>query len=218
MGGMPVAQSSPRSAPARSTRARPTDDELLDAARSVFAEQGFRNTTMSAIAARSNSTKPTLYAHFGDKDALYATLLEREAAACRALLFDAYERSAALDLDAQVSADTVALFDFVRTDPDAFALLFGGDITSAAVEVREKLLADINDQIALRLRNYQSRTGAGLRRTAITQGDRQLAAMLVGVAVNAAQHAMVHRRDLTRACRLASAFSTAALSNLRTDD
>jgi Bacterial regulatory proteins, tetR family len=40
--------------------ARPTDDQLLDAARAVFGVHGFRQATMEGIAQRAGSTKPTL--------------------------------------------------------------------------------------------------------------------------------------------------------------
>ena len=75
-------QSSPdRSSARRSPAARPTDDELLDAARAVFAERGYAQATMGLIADRADSTKPTLYAHFGDKAALFRTTVRREVAA-----------------------------------------------------------------------------------------------------------------------------------------
>lgn len=52
--------------------------ELLDAARVVFAAHGYRTASMDAIAEQANSTKPTLYAHFGSKQELFRRLFERE--------------------------------------------------------------------------------------------------------------------------------------------
>jgi AcrR family transcriptional regulator len=198
----------------RSTRARPTDDELLDAALTVFADKGFQATTMSQIAERSNSSKPTLYAHFGDKDALYSRLLAREADTCRTMLFAAYAANADLGLRDQVTADTRALFDYVATHPHGFALLFGGDITSTVAEVREKVLADVRDQVVRRLHDYLKRRDAGATDRPPTSDEQQLAAMLVGVAVSAAQHAQATHGNLPRACALAAGFSNAALTHL----
>ncbi|MEV0066993.1 TetR/AcrR family transcriptional regulator [Amycolatopsis sp. NPDC050768] len=193
----------------RSTRARPTDDELLDAARTVFVECGFRATTMNAIADRSGSTKPTLYAHFGDKNTLYRRLLDREAAACRARLFAEYERNDGLGLRTQVAADTQALFDYAAAEPDGFRLLFGVDITSDTIAVRELLLADIDEQVTRRIRAYLTARGLPPR-----DDERRLANILVGVATTSARHAIDHGLDLTSAARLAADFSTAALVNL----
>ncbi|GAB4583799.1 TetR/AcrR family transcriptional regulator [Nocardia sp. IFM 10818] len=72
------------------TQRRPTDDELLDAARAVFAEHGYRAGNMDAIARQANSTKPTLYKHFGSKEDLFRRLFDREAAAMRAAVLPVY--------------------------------------------------------------------------------------------------------------------------------
>lgn len=73
------------------TQRRPTDDELLDAACAVFAELGYRAASMDAIASRANSTKPTLYAHFGSKKDLFRRLFEREATVMQATLLPVYD-------------------------------------------------------------------------------------------------------------------------------
>ncbi|MEV6278118.1 TetR/AcrR family transcriptional regulator [Nocardia sp. NPDC051832] len=72
------------------TRRRPTDDELLDAACVAFAELGYRGTSMDAVARQANSTKPTLYAHFGSKEELFRRLFHREADIMRAALLPVY--------------------------------------------------------------------------------------------------------------------------------
>ncbi|HET6152541.1 MAG TPA: helix-turn-helix domain-containing protein [Marmoricola sp.] len=193
----------------RSTSVRPTDDSLLDAARAVFAEHGFKTATMSAIAERCDSTKPTLYAHFGDKEALYRRLLEREADVCRGMLFSAYERHADLGLREQVRADTQALFDYIAANPEGFQLIFGSDITSTSGAVRETLLSDIDHQLRRRIEDYLVRKGAEP-----SSDVQQLAVMLAAVAVSAARHAIDEGRDLQRASAVAGAFSAAALANL----
>jgi AcrR family transcriptional regulator len=198
---------------ARSTRARPSDDDLLDAALGVFADSGYRATTMAAVAVAADSTKPTLYAHFGDKDTLYQRLIEREADACRTWLFAAYERNATLPLNDQVGGDITTFFDYAEAHPHGFALLFGSDIAAQAAAVREALRVDVNNQVATRVGNYLA-----LHSEVRTHPEdvTQLAAMLVGVAVSAAQHAIATGGNLTRAGRLAAKFCTAALLNLPT--
>ncbi len=49
---------------------------ILDAARSVMLREGFRGATMEGIARAAGIAKPTLYAQFADKEAVFAALLE----------------------------------------------------------------------------------------------------------------------------------------------
>lgn len=46
-------------------------DRLIDAARRVFAAQGFERASMEEIAAAAGAGKPTLYRYFASKDALF---------------------------------------------------------------------------------------------------------------------------------------------------
>jgi AcrR family transcriptional regulator len=54
--------------------------QLIDAARRVFAERGFRGATTRQIAAAAGVTEALIFQHFPDKDALYAAILDEEAA------------------------------------------------------------------------------------------------------------------------------------------
>lgn len=54
--------------------------QLIDAARRVFAERGFRGATTRQIAAAAGVTEALIFQHFADKDALYAAILDEEAA------------------------------------------------------------------------------------------------------------------------------------------
>jgi TetR/AcrR family transcriptional repressor of mexJK operon len=48
---------------------------VVDAARSLFLEQGYAGTTMEQIAARAGLTKRTVYNNYGDKDALFTQIV-----------------------------------------------------------------------------------------------------------------------------------------------
>jgi TetR/AcrR family transcriptional repressor of nem operon len=52
-------------------------DEALDLARDVFWQQGFQGTSLDDITAATGLAKPSLYAAFGDKNALFLKILER---------------------------------------------------------------------------------------------------------------------------------------------
>lgn len=49
---------------------------ILDAAATVFAEEGFERATMKRIAEVCGITKVTLYAHFRDKERVYRTVMD----------------------------------------------------------------------------------------------------------------------------------------------
>ena len=52
-------------------------DEALDLARDVFWRKGFLGTSLDDITAATGLAKPSLYAAFGDKNALFLKVLER---------------------------------------------------------------------------------------------------------------------------------------------
>ncbi|MFC7491333.1 MULTISPECIES: TetR/AcrR family transcriptional regulator [unclassified Knoellia] len=51
--------------------------QLLDVAESVFAQHGYQDTTMEAIAAAAGITKPVIYDHFGSKENLLVAVVAR---------------------------------------------------------------------------------------------------------------------------------------------
>jgi AcrR family transcriptional regulator len=57
---------------------------ILDAARALVLKHGLRGTSMEAIARQAGVAKPTLYAYYPDKPAVFAALLERLIGAWRA--------------------------------------------------------------------------------------------------------------------------------------
>lgn len=52
-------------------------DEVLDLARDVFWKNGFQSTSLDDITAATGLSKPSLYAAFGDKNALFLNILDR---------------------------------------------------------------------------------------------------------------------------------------------
>jgi TetR/AcrR family transcriptional regulator len=55
--------------------------QLIDVARRVFAERGFRGATTRQIAAAAGVTEALIFQHFPDKDSLYAAILDQQASA-----------------------------------------------------------------------------------------------------------------------------------------
>jgi AcrR family transcriptional regulator len=61
-------------------RASEVDERILDAARRVFLERGLAGASIDEIAARARSGKPTIYARFASKEALFAAVVMRNVA------------------------------------------------------------------------------------------------------------------------------------------
>ncbi len=61
--------------PVRAERAADTQRRIAMAARELFAENGFRGTTVARIAERAGIAAPTVYASFGSKGAIVRALL-----------------------------------------------------------------------------------------------------------------------------------------------
>ncbi len=99
--------------------------QLLDTARTVFAERGFHPTAMNDIADAAGVTKPVLYQHFASKRDLYREVLEDVGGRLEETIAKA--AIGAPGPREQVEAGFGAYFRFVAMDQDAFQVLFGGD-------------------------------------------------------------------------------------------
>src|SRR6516225_5581578 len=54
------------------------DERVLEAARKIFLERGFEGASIDEIAEAARAGKPTIYARFGDKRALFTTVVTRD--------------------------------------------------------------------------------------------------------------------------------------------
>ncbi|MBE1493503.1 AcrR family transcriptional regulator [Amycolatopsis lexingtonensis] len=198
-----------RSSTRRSPAARPTDGELLDAARAVFAERGYAQATMGLIADRADSTKPTLYAHFGDKAALFRATVTREVAALRDWVLAAYETANGRPLEDRVRLSVMAMFSYAGAHPDSFRLLFDSAVDEMSNE-RRALADTVTTHVLARVREHLLARG----RTP-GPGAELLAAMMVGLVGRAAMH-VSHSPgvDPIAAGELATGFVMAALRGL----
>ena len=92
--------SMPDDTPVLSPRAAATRQRILDAALAEFAAKGLAGARVDEIAARAGANKRMLYAHFGNKEDLWLTVLERAYAAKR-------EEERALRVDAMPPAEAM---------------------------------------------------------------------------------------------------------------
>lgn len=109
--------------PPKSARGRPKDPEkrkaIFAAARKIFREKGYINTSMQEIADAAGVSKLTLYSHFEDKDDLFRMALEELGQAIR---FDQDLVSIAEKSDPHTTLMHVARFVMITlTSPESLA-------------------------------------------------------------------------------------------------
>ena len=104
--------------PAASGPGRPKDlgkrAAILEAAKQLFAREGFNGVSMDQIAAEAGVSKLTVYSHFGDKDALFAAAVQ---AKCEEMLPDAlFEIELTGSVRDQLRAIGEAFFALITSD------------------------------------------------------------------------------------------------------
>jgi AcrR family transcriptional regulator len=197
----------------RTTTRRPrhSEDALLDAARTVFAQEGFQGASMDAIAGAGGTTKPTLYDRFGSKRRLYEQAVQRDADALVAHLFAEYSEVADGPVGEMVEASMRAYFGFFADRPDAFGLLFASGRSEPAVVMAERVLDTVTDRLADMVEAVLARTGRER-----VPSTRLLAAMLLGIAHHGVA-AVRHDPSLSSedAQRLGTDLALAGLRDMR---
>jgi len=161
--------------------------QLLDVARSVFARDGYRGTSMEAIAEAAGVTKPVLYQHFSSKHALYASLLEAEIGQLTAALVRAFDL--AEGNEERLRLGFGAYLGFVEAREDAFLLLFTEGI--GLDDAFQRRVSRFREWVADRITAI-IRAEAGLPEARA----RALAVAIVGMAESAATWWLSERRPL----------------------
>jgi AcrR family transcriptional regulator len=69
-------------------------EDILNTARTLFFEKGFRDTTIDDIARSAELARGTIYLYFENKEEIYATILEEGLDVLRELLVSSYDEAA----------------------------------------------------------------------------------------------------------------------------
>jgi AcrR family transcriptional regulator len=121
---------------------------LLEAASAEFAEKGYEATTMTAIAARAESSIGSLYQFFPTKEQVAATLMEQYVAEVEAVFEQLSEEAASLDIS-DVAGRLTTLFVAYRTTHPAFVVLADvQDVVLPGAGVRERMRKGIASVLA----------------------------------------------------------------------
>ncbi|MDL9938377.1 TetR/AcrR family transcriptional regulator [Gordonia sp. ABSL1-1] len=190
----------------RSTRHRPTDDELLDAACAVIADVGSDRSTMDMIADRAGTSRVTLYAHFGSRESLVSRLIGRELDNFTTWMSSVYEHTDDMPYGARARRIVEALFDYARRHPDGLRVILGHrDNTD------RRLYAALEPKIAARLRTNYAQQGVE-----IGAGADTLASLLLVMSLDVAHRALfVDGADIDAACDLTVTATQAVLREVR---
>ena len=130
--------------PVRRLTAGQRRQQLFAVALQLFAERGYRATTMDDVAEAAGVTKPLVYQHFSSKRALYLELVDSVARDLLTAIKDA--TAAAEGPRQQVERGFAAYFNMVVTHEAAFRLLYGRN--DAGDEELGDALRRVEDAIA----------------------------------------------------------------------
>lgn len=116
---------STRVSPARTDEAKgQRREEILTAAKAVFAEKGFHATTIADVAKATGVSYGSIYWYFESKDALFHTLMDHQERALRAHIDRAVVAAGQVDGPTYFRTSVRATFEFFESDRDVVKLLF----------------------------------------------------------------------------------------------
>lgn len=100
---------------------------MLDVAEQVFADRGYRASSMDEIAERCGVSKPMLYEYFGSKDGLFHAAMARS----KAELYEVTQKAMAGATTPQdiLRRGMLAYFEFVDSHSDSFTMLLSAPLT-----------------------------------------------------------------------------------------
>ncbi|HET9143052.1 TetR/AcrR family transcriptional regulator [Actinophytocola sp.] len=120
-------------------------EQLLDVARSLFAEKGFDGASVEEIAHRAGVSKPVVYEHFGGKEGIYAVVVDREMQALLGRMTSALDEQGAPRVLLERAAH--ALLDYVESSADGFRIMVRDSPVPASTGTFSSLLNDIASQV-----------------------------------------------------------------------
>lgn len=187
-----------RSPPDDDERRNDKREQILTAALELFRLYGFRKTSVDQIARAASVAKPTIYAYFADKEALFVAVCEHVLAEmlARAEHAEASKGTISTRVAAIVSAKFTYLYEIVHASPHAAELLGSQGALAKDAELR----ADAA-YLALLVRVLEESRDAGELDLALLGGAKPFARLLMqaghGAAYGAA-NASDHRANVKR--------------------
>lgn len=134
---------------------------MMDAAVSVFAQQGYFNASMDEVAERAGISKPMVYLYLGSKEELFLACIQREVRRFADAILAAADP--ALEPDQQLWHGLQAFFAVVAEHRDAWAVLHqqapahGEPFAAEANKLRDGTVELVGELIARAVRTRGSR-------------------------------------------------------------
>ena len=146
--------------------------DILKAVRTIFAREGLAATTMEQVAAEAKVGVATVYRHFGDKETLIRTFMEKMTpkTTVRELTFHPTD-----DVTADLETLVGILLAFFYPNRDIFRLVLMG--SEAERRYLESLREDADSSLGRLTSYFESQQLAGRLKTAARPSDLALALM-----------------------------------------
>jgi AcrR family transcriptional regulator len=131
--------------------------QLVDVARTLFAEKGFEQTSIEEIASRAEVSKPVVYEHFGGKEGIYAVIVDREVTTLTEALTAALEgRGHPKTL---LERTALALLEYIESNEDGFRILVRDSPVTQSSGTFSSLIGDVATQVEHLLADQFKRRG-----------------------------------------------------------
>ena len=119
--------------------------QLIEVARKVFAKHGYEGTSVEEIAKRAKVSKPIVYEHFGGKEGIYAVIVDREMEYVVRRIVEAISSGSPRE---RVEHASLAFLNYVKDNPDGFAVLSQDSPLTSSKGSMSSLLNDVAERVA----------------------------------------------------------------------
>ena len=200
--------------PTRPMVSEPRRDEIMTAAKNVFARNGFDATTIADVAKEAGLAFDVVYQYFDSKDALFQALIAGQEHALRTHVAVALAASGASFGYAEVPfrATLRAMFEFFEADRAATKLLFR-DAYTKNNRFNEKLAGVYERYID----DIEALVVAGQRRGDIVAAPSRLVAYTLTVLIGQIAHRRLTTDDGITAAEAADFIVALVMKGLRPD-
>lgn len=122
--------------------------QLIDIARSLFADRGYDGTAIEEIAQRANVSKPVVYEHFGGKEGLYAVVVDREMSALLDGITASLTKSTNNRSRLRIERVALALLTYVEERTDGFRIMIRDSPAAISAGTYSTLLNDAVNKVS----------------------------------------------------------------------
>lgn len=119
-------------------------EQLLEIARTIFAEKGYDASSIEEIAQRADVSKPIVYEHFGGKEGLYAVIVDREISALLTRITSSLEADHPRVMLEQAAR---SFLTYIEEEPEGFGIMVRDRPAVSTSGSFGSLLGDIAAQV-----------------------------------------------------------------------